>query len=634
MKKTTISLILSSILLTYTYASDELEAVVVTAKSAQSAIDTAGSYTIITQYDIKSMNATSINDVLREKAGISSGVNSGSQYGRSTINLRGMDSKHTLIMIDGKRISSSDALIGLSDFSYSWIPLNSIEKIEVVRGPMSSLYGSSALGGVINIITKKLEEPFYAEVETKQGISSANNEREQDYSIGIGGKITKNLSASFFGQIIDNEPIKNGLDTLSRIEGKEVKNGIFNVWYDIDSTQQIALFSVVGNEIRDNLRFDKYYDIDKNQNSIEYKKIFDGVKMSLKYYTTSLDAHAGDTTLLYTHKMDDEVANAEFAISFIPNNYLVIGAEKRKEEYKKIYDLTPTKNFKNEIDYTSLYLQDEISIRNDLLLTLGARYDKHESFGAEFSPKAYLVYKLDEANRVKGGYGHGFNAPSLTQNANDYVFSYPIRTTPPILFYRFHGNENLKPETSDSYEFGYEYTTKEQSIKGTIFYTKIKDLVTFKDNGTTVTGPITYEEKLYSNVNEATVYGFELEYEQKNLFSIFDLYTGYTYLNSEDKATGDELIYRPKHKVDLKFTSKLPYGIDGVLRVSYIGEQYNDSANKLDPYITSGFSLSKEIINKLNLTLGVDNFTNKQLDEEYEMNMKNRVVYTRLNYKF
>ena len=633
MKKQTISIITSMLLFSQLGASEKLESIVITAKSPSAAIDTAGSYTIISQEEIKQMNANTIAEVLEERAGISTGVNSGSQYGRSSINLRGMDSKHSLILIDGKRISASDALIGMSDFAYSWVPLNAIEKIEVVKGPMSSLYGSSAIGGVINIITKKPKEDFFGEIDAKYGVSSADGADEQDYSFNLGGKITDKLSATLFAQKIKIEPMKDGINVLAKREGRDVKNGVLNLWYDIDDTQQISVSSMRGNEIRDNLKFEEYYDIDKSHDSIEYKKYFNSMKINLKYYTTSLDAHSDDTSLLYTHKMDDEVVNVEFAISALAKNHIILGAEKRVEKYHKAYDTTPVKDFRNEIDYTSFYIQDEMEVGDKTVFTLGGRYDKHEKFGGEFSPKVYLVYKLDDYSRIKGGYGHGFNAPSLTQNSDDYILAYPITTMPPMLFYRFKGNSQLKPEISDSFELGYEYAKDETTLKTTAFYTKVSDLITYKDNGTTAGFPITYQEKLYSNVDEATIYGLEVEYEKKQFLSNLDIYMGYSYLHTEDEATGKELLLRPSHKANLKLSTMLPLNIKSTLRVNYIGEQYNGEKD-IGSYATAGLQFSKEMMKNLTLYAGVDNLTDKQLDDDYDFQLKNRVIYSRINYKF
>ena len=249
MKKTTTSIVAAVILAAQLHSSEKLNEIIVTAKSQSDAMDTAGSYTVVTQEEIKEANANSVAEVLEQKAGISMGVNSGSQYGRSSMSIRGTESKHSLMLIDGKRVSASDALIGMSNFGYNWLPLNAIEKIEVVKGPMSSLYGSSAIGGVVNMITKKPTEKFFGEFDAMYGVSSADGGDEQQYSLSLGGKITDALSATIYGQFMDIDPMKEGSSTIASREGKDIKNGMANLWYDIDNTQQLYISTMHGNKI-------------------------------------------------------------------------------------------------------------------------------------------------------------------------------------------------------------------------------------------------------------------------------------------------------------------------------------------------------------------------------------------------
>lgn len=629
MKKQTISILTSMLLFSQLGASEKLEGIVVTAKSPSAAIDTAGSYIIITQEDIQKMNANTIAEVMEEKAGITTGVNSSSIYGRSSISLRGMESRNSLILIDGRRVSSSDALMGHSDFAYSWVPMGAIEKIEIIKGPMSALYGSSALGGVVNIITKKPTEKFTGEIDLKHGISSAKGGDEQKALVTLCGGITDSLSASFSAELSDIEPVLSDGDTAR--EGKEIKSGVMNLWYDIDDTQQIMLSSMKGNETRDILGFNEYYDNDKSHDAIEYRKYFGDIKLNAKYYKTSLDSHNDD--LDFTNKMDDDIFNLEFAFGNFKDHFIILGAEKRVEKYHKAYDFTPVKDFKNKIDYTSFYLQDEINIDDDFIFTIGSRYDKHEQFGGELSPKASLVYKLSGYDRLKGSYGHGFNAPSLTQNSNSYILAVPIKLTPPMEFNRFHGNSDLKPETSDSFELAYEHQKEQSSYKAAIFYTKAKDLITTMPTSTTMAGPIKYNERTYLNVDEATIYGLELEWEQKNLLSNLDVYLGYSYLNTQDEKSKEDLPLRPQHKANLRLTSKLPYDIKSTLRINYIGEQYSGETD-LDPYLTLGLQFEKKLNDSFAIIAGADNLTDKELESDYSYQLKNRVVYTRLNYKF
>lgn len=336
--KIAISLVASLALQSSVFAQTTMDKVVVTAKSNQSIQDTAGSISIITAQEIKAMNATSIQEILEEVVGVNVGVNDSSNFGRQTISLRGTNSKHSLILVDGKRISGSDAQIGHSDFQYSWLPVSAIEKIEVIKGPMSALYGSKAIGGVVNIITKKPEDKISGEIDLKAGNNSSKGGDERDYSLILGGKAFDKLSFSAFlqKQTVDLVKEKDDESTTKR-EGKDITNKMLNVWYDIDDTQQLSTSILTGKEQRKTQTYDRYYDIDKKHYSFGYTKSFSDITMDLKYYTTKSDSHTEQFE--YTHELEDNVLNAEFTVDTFEKNFLVFGLEKRTEEYRKHYDL-------------------------------------------------------------------------------------------------------------------------------------------------------------------------------------------------------------------------------------------------------------------------------------------------------
>lgn len=132
---------------------DDGETMVVTASSVEQNLkDAPASISVITQEDLQRKPVQNLKDVLKEVPGVQL-TNEGDN--RKGVSIRGLDSSYTLILVDGKRVNSRNAVFRHNDFDLNWIPVDSIERIEVVRGPMSSLYGSDALGGVVNIITKK-----------------------------------------------------------------------------------------------------------------------------------------------------------------------------------------------------------------------------------------------------------------------------------------------------------------------------------------------------------------------------------------------------------------------------------------------------------------------------------------------
>ncbi|EQB39731.1 hypothetical protein M947_05245 [Sulfurimonas hongkongensis] len=637
-----LSLLVSAMLVNSLSAADDLKNVIVTAKTQKSSVDTAGSFSIITAKDIKRTGASSIKEALEGVVGLNMGVNDASINGRQNISIRGTDSKNTLILVDGERISGSDSQIGHSDFQYNWIPMSAISKIEVIRGPMSSLYGSSAIGGVVNIITKKPTEKTQGDITLETGKASRDGGENMEVSISGGGKINDKFSIIGYVDAKTSEPEET--DNTTEIEGKKIRNVMVKAWYDIDLTQQITAFVILGNEKRKTEAYDELYDIDKAHYSIGYEKDFDDISLDLKYYTNISDAHTEQFS--YTHEMHDDTFNAELKIASFENHFIVFGGDYRTEKYKKKYDNSAsdlTSGFDDSIKYASVYLQDEIEIGKNTILTLGARYDKHEKFGGELSPKANLVYKLNDNSRFKAGYGHGFNAPTVTQNSDDYTLAVPIEFYPsgppfngmPKTFNRFKGNDNLNPEISDTFELGYDYEKNQLAISATYFHTELKDLIDTLHIKDTPVGPMTYREYTYSNVGKARIDGVELEFTQNKIFDKLDLNLNYTFLDTENKDTKKELFNRPAHTANLKLSVELPWEINSNFRVNYVGNQTAADGEKLDAYTTLGLQFSKEFIENFTIRAGAENLSNiKHIGDSNQYSIRGRYVYARLNYSF
>jgi len=642
-KKIYLSLLVSSMLINSVHAADNLKDVIITAKTQKSALDTAGSFSVITAEDIKKTGASSIKEVLEGVVGLHIGSNDSSINGRQNISIRGTDSKDTLILVDGERISGSDAQIGHSDFQYNWIPINAISKIEVIRGPMSAIYGSSAIGGVINIITKKPVETVQGDITLEAGDASRDGGENIDFSVSGGGKISDNFSIIGYASSKTVKP--EDVDGATEVEGKRVDNLMLKAWYDIDSTQKLTAFAILGNEKRKTNVYDELYDIKKAHYSVGYQKDFDDVSLNVKYYNNISDSHTDQFE--YTHKMRDDTFNAELKIATFENNFIVFGGEYREEKYRKKYDDSAddlTKGFEDSIKYTSVYLQDEIEVGSNTILTLGARYDKHERFGAELSPKANLVYKLSDNSRLKAGYGHGFSAPTVTQNSNSYSVAIPVEFYPsgapfngmPKTFHRFHGNDDLKPEKSDTFELGYDYKKDQMTFIATYFHTELTDLIDTLYTGDTPVGPMTYKEYTYSNIGKARIDGVELEFTQNEIFDMIDFSLNYTFLDTENKDTKEELSNRPAHTANLKLSVDLPWEIGSDFRVNYVGDQKASDGETIDNYATLGVQFSKEFMQDLTLRAGAENLNDVKHfgDGSNKTYIRGRYVYAKLNYSF
>jgi outer membrane receptor for ferrienterochelin and colicins len=601
------------------------EKMVVTAKSTQAIEDLGMSVSIVSADEIMSSNAESIDDILLEIAGINPGINSGSVSGRQNISIRGTASEHVLILVDGKKVSGSDAQIGHSDFQYNWVPMNAIERIEVIKGPMSSIYGSQAIGGVINIITKKSEDRFYGDVGVKYGGSSDDGGDMTDLTLNLGGRITDRLSMVVSGEHLDldaSEEVDEDGKTETKIEGKEITNGMVKLRFDPDATQHIEGSISLGTEDRYKIQDTLYYDIDRKNYSLGYNKQFDGATLALDAYVTDSDFHY-NASKSYTHNMTDSVARAEVDIASFNNQFIVIGSEYKNEEYSKIYDSAENAsgNFEDDVNTTSAFLQDEVQVGERLMLTFGTRYDYHEKFHGEFSPKISALYKIGTHHRLKAGYGEGFMAPTLTQGSSSYIKKHGSRIT-------FYGNDDLKPENSRSYELGYEYHGDGTVFKSAVYRTEVEDLI---DTTRTVVTGASPTEYIYSNVDSAIMQGFECEIS-RDITPAHNIRLGYHYLDTEDEETGEELSNRPEHTFNARLTSNFPWSIRATFSADYTGSQ-KDEEDEYDAFTLYKAQLSRVFYDHWTVRLGVDNITDEDPDD-IPYSLKGRLVYAGVNYSF
>lgn len=593
---------------------EELDDIIVTAKSNKSIRDLAGSVTVITAEDIKKLNATNVLDVLVKSAGITSAP-AGTNYGRQNISIRGSQSDHVLILVDGKKVSGSDALISMSDYQYSWVPMNSIERIEIIKGAGSSLYGSEAIGGVINIITKKSDNKFYGDFDVKFGSSKGKGGASKEFSLNLGGKVTEDLSLSLNAEKKDIEVIEK--DNTTYIEGKDYNNGKLSLSYDFDDTQTLSASYLAGSEKRMHINDELYYDIDRESYDLSYSKDFKDISLKLDYYHVESDNYLAPSMFEYTHNVINETFKAEVEVESFENNYIVFGVEYKTEEYNKMYDKPSATKVNSSFSQNNkaYFVQDEIELGEDFIVTLGARYDDHEQFGGELSPKANLVYKLSTNQRLKFGISEGFVAPTVKENSSTYVFS--------GYSYTIYGNANLSPETSRNYDLSYEYYSDDVDFKVSIFNNDVKNLITTEE--------ITATTYTYANIGDVSMKGVETEIDY-NINENNDLKFNYTYLKAINEETKKSLTYRPKSTANLILNSQLAYDVSSTFSISYIGKQY-DGSEYLNAYTRGNIQLSKNLTDDLNVRIGMDNITNNRLKSD-DIESKGRFTYIGLNYKF
>ena len=204
-----------------------LPAVTVTATLAEQDARTApASVTVIGREELEARNATDLLDAVRGAPGLT--LSPRQVGGRKTLALRGLEGKHTLTLIDGRRISASDDVVGHSDYQYGWLPMSAIERIEVIRGPMSALYGSEALGGVVNMVTRQPKDRWIGSVGItgSNPTSASEGEPTGKASVFAAGPVGERLTLRVNGEVSHAAPVADRKDPrVSEIEGHHSQAG-------------------------------------------------------------------------------------------------------------------------------------------------------------------------------------------------------------------------------------------------------------------------------------------------------------------------------------------------------------------------------------------------------------------------
>jgi len=584
--------------------------------------DVTSSTEIISKEDIEAVAADTVEDALA----YSTSVYFYQNMMRSTPSIRGFDGKHTLILIDGKRYAGPQ---GKYDDPTRFTAGN-IERIEVVRGPMSSLYGSEAMGGVINIITKKAGETHF-----DAGIRYGN------YSHGDG---TTNLS--FNMQLAEPDRKDYLRKIFCSLSGQQIWQDKLMLGNGTTLVPDVDTGSLTGNlgiALSDSVSLDfggGYNKSDKDsilmisdwlaENSNAYSSYdFSG---SLSYKSERLNGmirgysshYEKDYEKRYTEgplagkissngtDFDDgtrdtgaiEASGDTLFSSSLGDHFVTLGGEFRHENCESVRVDNDLNGFicrdfvcipLGTYDQNSyaMYLQDEWIIGESFSFVPSIRYDNYDGFDGEWSPKVGLVYRVNEQWRGKANYGHSFRVPGVGELFRDYYG----------MGGRYHiiGNRNLEPETSDSFDFALESSGRNWFGRIGYFYNNVNDLI-HTEFQSMQQDTLTY---LYKNIDKAILQGVELEGSWQVMNSL-KLGFNYTYLDARDDTTDDRLTDKPRHLATAKLDyTYLPWDLLVNFRVRYMGDY---------SYIVGGHEMEEqfrndsEFINSIKLTKGINDF--------------------------
>ncbi len=589
----------------------ELPNMVVTATRTETPEDEVGSaITVITAKDISDKNINNVADALRTVPGLDV-VRSGSVGQQTSVFLRGANSNHTLVLVDGVEMNDPSSPTGAFDFAF--LQTDNIERIEVLRGAASAAYGSDAMGGVINVITKKGEGKLkvtgvaeggsYGTWKTGGNISGATE--RVNYSFDASRLETDGFSSADknMGNLLPNGyrntnlsgrtgfKVNESLDlgiTLRYVEGKAFLDngggkgaddpnsyGTFNELF----TRGFGHLKLLDGLWEQTLGV-AYSRTDRNNvNAVDYLNNFSsaatnlGEKVKLDYQNI-FHVNKSNTVMVGVEEEADSLSS--FASSDYPAwSYSSSGS-------------IPLKTM-NTMGY---YLQDQIKLFDRSFTTIGVRYDDNNRFGGHETWRANQLYTVKETStRLKGSYGTGFKAPSLNQ-LYDTIYA--------------TGNPNLKPETSQSWDVGFE-----QDI-----YRKTSTLgVNYFENAFNNLIQANYAPYVNQNVSRAKVKGVETFAEVRPLTDL-TLRGTYTYQQTQNLDTGTQLLRRPRNKAsfdtDYRFLEKAHFHVN-VLMVG----QKEDYASSVAGYVTLNLAGSYDVHKNVQFFARIDNVINKQYEEVY-----------------
>jgi len=593
--------------------------VVVTANRVETPTnEIATSVTVITGRELEQAKKTTVIEALREVLGLSI-LQSGPAGSSASVMLRGANSEHTLVMIDGVEVN--DPITPSRTYDFSHLMVDGIERIEILRGPQSTLYGSDAMAGVINIITKK------GQGKPKFHLSSLGGSyRTFSGTAGLTGSMKK-LHYSVWTSSLSSRGFSAANDTLEgNTEADGYKNLSLSASADYQASDNIDLdFLAKFIDTRSDIdNFGSAFGDDPN-NVQKYQSLFlkghiRGLflknrweqKLTLSHIASNRETENPEDE---RHPYDSDRSQYKSRLNKLDwqNNFflhetntLTLGAEHQEEQGESFYhaesmwgpstSLFPLKKAHN----TGVYIQDQLRLAGKFFLTAGIRLDNHSQSGLSATHRiAPAVFIRQTSTKLKATYGTGFKSPSL------YQLYAPGNSWGPI------GNENLKPEETASWDLGIEQALWDGKIRvgGTYFSSRYENLIDYD-----------YTEG-YINIARASSKGveflLEIEPAENLAFS-----ASYSHIEAKDKNTGEALLRRPKDKFTAKLNVRFAAKGRIVLSLTHLGARVDQewidwiaTRARMAPFTLLNAVGSYDILPNIQLFLRLDNI----LDQRYEL---------------
>ena len=534
----------------------------------------------ITSQDIEKVNPVEALEVLKNVPGVM--VQKTGDTGRTDPSIRGFgdNCRRIIVLIDGKPEFMS--LFGCG-VSHSMLAGN-VDRVEITKGPDSVLYGSGALGGVINIITKTPTKPFEGNIDVSFG--SFNTQNAKVYLGGLQNNILYEVAANKItsdGHLPNSQ--YNATDVYEKL-GYVFNDGSLLVFeakqfqglkHEPETRRQDGKDTVYKNNY--------WEDYHRNSYQLNFDKLFSRGHLTIRGYRNDGD-HKFSNDWHSKDSLTGAMVNYDWEIG--DDNLLKIGGDYKQQEGKLLSTSSPQMYLGTWKLYEyAFYALDKHNFTDKFTAVAGVRYNNNEVSGEQFVPRGGLEYQFTESLLVKGLYSRGFRSPYLNE-----------------LYLTKASNENLKPETVDSYEIGADFKKDDFIFNVTGFVMKGDNLIQKEEN------KIKPPQFTFRNVGEYEFKGVELYLSY--IFNKFvDAQAGYTYFDAGEHTQG-----RPQDKLDLNVNfkvSKWSLSLNGM----YVGNYYakDKKQDRLNDFAVVSAKLSYDVNDNIKLFVDGENLTN----QEYEI---------------
>ena len=636
---------------------------------------------IVSNNEIKNLGAVRLNEILNEQTGIFSVSD---ESGFEGIQIQGISSEYVMVLIDGfPVIGRKSGNLDLKRFT-----LNNVERIEILKGPSSSLYGSEAIGGVINIITKKINDKSLNGNTSFQIDSYSDSNFNVNFRNGL-KKIKYEFNGNgYSSKGYDINPNTSG-KTISPFKNFTLNNNIyynFNddlslrlknrfAWQDQDLEKKINDINFIGSTIEKDL----------NINLRVEQKLIDKIDIIYDFYFTKFESEESIDNQTSINQIPDNFFNQDLFRPELRINYLLSENLIFSSGAGVNYDKLERSFFDKNVSFNSQYFysQIDLNIKDKIKILLGGRFDNHSEYKDQFSPKFGVKLNINQIISVKGSIGYGFKSPDFRQlyfNFTNSTIGYSVLGNKVaereleklknegqiinIFFSEKNLYNELKPESSIGYNLGVEFKNSKWNFDFNIFRNDISDLIDTRVIARKKNGQNVFS---YFNFDNIVTQGFELNYKYK-LSTNLTFNLGYQYLLSFDKEKKESLskgeIFgrdkisnqtirlkisdyfglenRSKHNLNFKiyynsnkfnmttrFLYKSKYALfdsngNGLIDV------YDDSF--INGYVISNISIGKDLNEKINIQLGMNNLIDHT--DQNIPGLRGFSGFIKLNYQF